>query len=411
MKQVATTQAKSIEEDKVPPSEEKKELEPEIESNWEQKVDTFDELKLKEELLRGIYGYGFNRPSPIQQKGILPLMMKKDTIAQAQSGTGKTATFAIAILQLIDTNIDKVQSLIVSPTRELALQTNRVLCDLGEYLKVKVQACVGGTMIKQDIQNLKKGVHVIVATPGRVIDLIKKEFLKLDSLSLFILDECDEMLSRGFKAQIQEIFKHLPPDVQVGLFSATVTKEVIDISKDFMRDPAKILVKKENLTLEGIRQYYVAIPEEKHKIDVLTDLYKNLEIQQALIYCNSRKRVEFLTAEMKKRDFTVSSMHGEMKQDERNKIMKEFRTGSSRVLISTDLLARGIDVQQVSLVINFELPMTKEQYLHRIGRSGRFGRKGTAINFVTPKDAMFLKEVQEYYHTEVGPLPQDLSQI
>jgi len=278
-------------------------------------------------------------------------------------------------------------------------------------MKVKVQACVGGTMIKEDIANLKKGVHVIVATPGRVIDLIKKEFIKLEKLILFILDEADEMLSRGFKAQIQEIFKHLPPDVQVGLFSATMPKEIIDITKDFMREPARILVKKENLTLEGIRQYYVAIPEESQKFDVLSNIYKNIEIQQALIYCTSRKKVEYLTNEMKKRDFTVSSIHGEMKQDERSKIMKEFRTGSSRVLISTDLLARGIDVQQVSLVMNYELPLTKESYLHRIGRSGRFGRKGTAINFVTPKDANFLKEVQEYYHTEIAQLPQDLSQI
>lgn len=296
----------------------------------------------------------------------------------------------------------------------------KVIAELGEYLKVKVQACVGGTMIKQDIINLKKGVHVIVATPGRVIDLIKKEFIKLESLALFILDEADEMLSRGFKTQIQEIFKVLPSDVQVGLFSATMPKEILEMTKDFMRDPAKILVKKENLTLEGIRQYYVAIPEEKFKFNVLSDIYKNLgnqlslthiEIQQALIYCNSRKRVEFLANEMKKHDFTVSSIHGEMKQDERSNIMKEFRTGSSRVLISTDLLARGIDVQQVSLVINFELPQSKESYLHRIGRSGRFGRKGTAINFVTPKDAAFLKEVQEYYHTEIAALPQDLSQI
>ncbi len=278
-------------------------------------------------------------------------------------------------------------------------------------MKVKVQACVGGTMIKQDILNLKKGVHVIVATPGRVIDLIKKEYIKLESLAVFVLDEADEMLSRGFKSQIQEIFKFLPPDIQVGLFSATMPKDILDITKDFMRDPAKILVKKENLTLEGIRQFYVAIPEEKYKFNVLSDIYKNLEIQQALIYCNSRKRVEFLANEMKKNDFTVSAIHGEMKQEERSQIMKEFRTGSSRVLITTDLLARGIDVQQVSLVINYELPMNKESYLHRIGRSGRFGRKGTAINFVTPRDAPLLKEIQEYYQTEISVLPQDLSQI
>lgn len=278
-------------------------------------------------------------------------------------------------------------------------------------MDVKVQACVGGTMIKQDIMNLKKGVHVIVATPGRVADLIKRGHIKLDSVAIFILDEADEMLSRGFKIQIQEIFSLLPSDIQVGLFSATMPKEILEITKDFMRDPAKILVKKENLTLEGIRQYYVAIPEEKQKFEVLCNIYKNLEIQQALIYCNSRRRVEQLAGDMRKNDFTVSAIHGEMKQDERSNVMKEFRTGSSRVLITTDLLARGIDVQQVSLVMNYELPKNKESYLHRIGRSGRFGRKGTSINFITPSDALFLKELQEYYETEISCLPQDLSQI
>lgn len=276
---------------------------------------------------------------------------------------------------------------------------------------VKVQACVGGTMIKLDITNLKKGVHIIVATPGRVTDLIKKGYIKLDGISIFVLDEADEMLSRGFQPQIQEIFKLLPSDIQVGLFSATMPPEILAITNDFMRDPARILVKKENLTLQGIRQFYVAIPEEKHKFEVLCNIYKNLEIQQALIYCNSRKRVEALSNDMRKNDFTVSSIHGEMKQEERSTIMKEFRTGSSRVLITTDLLARGIDVQQVSLVMNYELPKNKESYLHRIGRSGRFGRKGTAINFIVPSDGPFLKELQDYYQTEISSLPQDLSQI
>ena len=229
------------------------------------------------------------------------------------------------------------------------------MADIGEYLKVKVHACVGGTNLRVDIQTLKKAVHVVVATPGRVTDLIKKNILKLDALSLFVLDEADEMLSRGFKTQIQEIFKYLPGDVQVALFSATMPKQILYITKEFMRDPVKILVKKEELTLEGIRQYYIPISEEKWKLDVLIDLYKNLEITQAIFYCNSRKRVEWLTNELRSRDFTVSAIHGEMKQEDRNKIMKEFRTGSSRVLISTDLLARGIDVQQVRFYYLFRL--------------------------------------------------------
>jgi len=391
--------------------EEKKEIVMEIESNWTQQIEKFDELDLKKELLRGIYGYGFEKPSPIQQKAILPLLKGKDTIAQAQSGTGKTGAFAIGILQMIDPEIDKCQSLIVCPTRELAEQITNVIENLGYFLKIKIRSFVGGTQVRHDVQTLKEGVQVVVATPGRITDLMKKEFLKLDALKLFILDEADEMLSRGFKSQIQEIFKFLPGDVQVGLFSATMPPEILEITKQFLRDPAKILVKKEELTLEGIRQYYIPIPEEKYKIDILIELYKNLEITQAIFYCNSRKRVEFVTAEMKKRDFTVASIHGEMKQEERNLIMKSFRTGQSRVLISTDLLARGIDVQQVGIVINFELPFSKESYLHRIGRSGRFGRKGVAINFVVPKEFSFLKEIQEFYATSINEIPQDLSQL
>lgn len=389
--------------------EEEKGLEGEIESTWTDKVESFDELGLKEELLRGIYGFGFTKPSAIQQRGILPLLEKHDTIAQAQSGTGKTGAFAISLLQLIDTEVEKLQGLILSPTRELVDQTSSVIEQLGRYMEVKVVACVGGTAVKQDIINLKKGVHVVVATPGRILDLIRKKIVNLDSVAIFVLDEADEMLSRGFKAQIQEVFSKLPSDIQVGLFSATMPKEMLEVTEEFMREPAKILVKKEELTLSGIQQYYVPIPEERNKFEVLCSIYKNLEIQQALIYCNSKRVVEKLTAEMRKNDFTVSSIHGEMNQTERSNLMKEFRTGVSRVLITTDLLARGIDVQQVSLVINYELPRKKETYIHRIGRSGRLGRKGVAINLIVPADSLFLKELQEHYQTEINLIPTDLA--
>jgi len=250
-----------------------------------------------------------------------------------------------------------------------------------------------------------------VGTPGRVQDMMKKGFLKTDYLRLFILDEADEMLSRGFKTQIQEIFKFLPGDIQIALFSATMPIEILRLTKHFMRDPAKILVKNEELTLEGIKQYYIAIEKEEWKMDVLLDLYGNLDINQALIYCNTKKRVNDLAETMKEKDFTVSAMHGEMDQMQRDMIMKEFRTGSTRVLITTDLLARGIDVQQVGLVINYELPFKKENYIHRIGRAGRFGRKGTAINFVLPSDARFIKEIQEHFNTQIEEMPQDLNEL
>jgi len=293
----------------------------------------------------------------------------------------------------------------------LSQQIAYVVQQIGEFMQIKVHACVGGTVVRDDIRILKQGVHLVVGTPGRVFDMMKKGFLKTDYLRLFILDEADEMLSRGFKNQIQDIFKYLPGDIQIALFSATMPIEILRMTKHFMRDPAKILVKNEELTLEGIKQYYIAIEKEEWKMDVLLDLYANLDINQALIYCNTKKRVNELAEMMKEKDFTVSAMHGEMDHIQRDMIMKEFRTGSTRVLITTDLLARGIDVQQVGLVINYELPFKKENYIHRIGRAGRFGRKGTAINFVLPSDARFIKEIQEHFNTQIEEMPQDLNEL
>lgn len=382
-----------------------------FETNWDESVEKFDDLGLKEEVLRGIYNYGFEKPSPIQQKGILPLLQGRDTIAQAQSGTGKTGAFTIATLQIIDTASDQTQALIVVHTRELAYQVFKVIEMVGEYTEVRVHACCGGTAVRDDIKKLKGGVHVVVGTPGRVKEMMKKGYLKTDYLKLFILDEADEMLSRGFKEQIQEIFKFLPGEIQIGLFSATMPIDILKLSENFMRDPARILVKKDELTLEGIKQYYVPLDKEEWKLEVLMNLYMNLEINQAIIYCNTTKRVDELTKQLKEKEFTVSAMHGEMDQVARDLIMREFRTGTTRILISTDLLARGIDVQQVSVVINYDLPQRKESYIHRIGRSGRFGRKGTAINFVTPREAEFLKELQTHYSTQINELPTNLEEI
>jgi len=235
--------------------------------------------------------------------------------------------------------------------------------------------------------------------------------LKADHLKLFVLDEADEMLGRGFQDQIKEIFKLIPGDVQIALFSATMPQEILELTKDFMRNPATILVKNEDLTLDGIKQFYIAIDKDEWKFDTLVELYKNIDIQQCIIYCNKKQRVEELAGKMKEKNFTVSYMHGEMVQDTRDLIMREFRTGSSRVLITTDLLARGIDIQQVSLVINYDLPLNKEKYIHRIGRSGRFGRKGVAVNFVTPSDSKFLQEVEKFYNTEIVEMPLDVSNI
>lgn len=285
-----------------------------FESNWTQQVESFDDMGLKEDLLRGIYGFGFQEPSKIQEKGVLPVIQGRDTIAQAQSGTGKTGCFSIAVLQMIDTASDNCQALIVAPTRELSHQIAFVVKSLGEHMGVKVHACVGGTVVKDDIKILKAGPHVVVGTPGRIHDMMRRKYLRTEYLRIFTLDEADELLDRGFKPQIQDIFKFLPGDIQISLFSATMPPDILKLTKHFMRDPAKILVKSEELTLVGIKQYYIAVKQESWKIDVLLSLYSNLDINQALIYCNTKKRVEELEKSMTEKDFVVSVMHGEMEQ-------------------------------------------------------------------------------------------------
>merc|ERR1712093_154324 len=350
------------------------------ESNWNEACATFDEMNLKEDLLRGIYAYGFEKPSTIQQRGIVPIVRGHDTIAQAQSGTGKTATFTIGVLQRVDLN---------------------VVC----------HACIGGTKVADDIDMLRRGVHIVVGTPGRVFDMIERRALDVRAVKVFVLDEADEMLSRGFTDQIYDVFSKLPENVQVGLFSATMPEEVLEMTGKFMNDPKRILVKRDELTLEGIKQFYVAVEREEWKLDTLCDLYETLTITQAIIYCNARRKVDWLTEQLHSRDFTVSALHGDMDQKERELIMKEFRSGSSRVLITTDLLARGIDVQQVSLVINYDLPKDRENYIHRIGRSGRFGRKGVAINFVTGDDVRVLRDIEQFYNTQIEEMPMNVADL
>ena len=381
-----------------------------MESNFDESVDTFDELNLKPDLLRGIYGYGFERPSIIQQKAILPIIRGNDVIAQAQSGTGKTAAFAIGTLQLVDPQKDEIQCLILSPTRELAHQTSIVYQFLGEYLKVKVCLLIGGTRVGADIDKLKEGPQVLVGSPGRVLDLIGKKKISLGYLQSFVLDEADEMLSKGFLENIKEIISLIPNTAKILLFSATMPKDIVEMTTKFMKDPAKILVKNEELTLEGIKQYYVFLKKED-KLDVLFQIYRGIEIAQAIIYCNTKKVVDYVSEELKKKGHMISSIHGDMKQFERDSVMRDFRSGVTRVLVTTDLLARGIDVYQVSLVINYEMPKEKETYIHRIGRSGRFGRKGNAINFVTPPEKDQLEEIQKYYNTSIEQLPSDLSEL
>ncbi|OLL22890.1 ATP-dependent RNA helicase fal1 [Neolecta irregularis DAH-3] len=372
---------------------------------------TFEDMKLKEDLLRGIYSYGFEAPSAVQSRAIAQITKGRDVIAQAQSGTGKTATFSISILQSIDTGVRETQALILSPTRELAVQTQNVILALGDFLNVQCHACIGGTNVGEDIRKLDHGQHIVSGTPGRVADMIRRRNLRTRNIKMLVLDEADELLNRGFKEQIYDVYRYLPPATQVVVVSATLPYDVLSLTQKFMTDPIRILVKRDELTLEGLKQYFIAVEKEEWKFDTLCDLYDTLTITQAVIFCNTKRKVDWLTEKMREANFTVASMHGEMPQKERDTIMQDFRQGNSRVLITTDVWARGIDVQQVSLVINYDLPPNRENYIHRIGRSGRFGRKGVAINFVTAEDVRILRDIEQYYSTQIDEMPMNVADL
>ena len=367
--------------------------------------ESFEDMNIKEKLLRGVFAYGYEKPSYIQSKAIVPFIEGNDVIAQAQSGTGKTATFSISLLQKIDENMNETQAIVLSHTRELALQIKNVIKNLASYMNITINLSVGGTMIKNNVDELKRRPHIVIGTPGRVLDMLNKNHISKNSLRMLILDEADELLSHIFLSQIHDIFRLLPNDIQVGLYSATMTPDFFKLSNNFMRDPIKILVKNDELTLEGIRQYYIDLEKNDFKYDTLCDLYSMISVSQSIIYCNSRRIVEILHNKLTNDDFSVSMIHGDMPQTERNKIMDDFRNGVSRVLISTDLLSRGIDIQQVSIVINYDVPQSVDNYIHRIGRSGRFGRKGVSINFVTEYDKSKIEELEKYYSTQIMPLP------
>ena len=369
--------------------------------------ESFDDMSLNENLLRGIYGFGFEKPSEIQKKAIGHVIEGGDVIGQAQSGTGKTGAFTIGLLNRIDPDQKILQAIVLLPTRELALQVETVVKGISSYMKgISICLGVGGASVRDQLDMIHNGSQILIGTPGRVYDLISN---RLDhkfvmGLKMLVMDEADEMLSTGFQDQVREIFKYVPNDIQVCLFSATLNSDVMRITEKFLRDPTNILVKAENLTLDGIRQYYVNM-REQDKFSVLMDLYESMSIAQCIIYCNSRNRVEEVGHALTQQNFTVGMIHGQMEWGDRKAIMDEFRNGKIRVLLATDLLARGIDVQQVSIVINYDIPRDVANYLHRIGRSGRYGRKGVGINFVTQESTSYLEAIVEYYKTNIEELP------
>jgi translation initiation factor 4A len=367
-------------------------------------------MGLKMDLIRGIYSYGFEKPSPIQEQAIPAVLTNKDIIAQAQSGTGKTGAFIISALQQIDETKKTLQCIIISPTRELSTQIKTVFDNLSNYMKnVSSTLCIGGTNIKDSIKDIKKGCQVVIGTPGRISYLIEQGNIKKENISLLILDEADEMLSESFQEQIKYVIQKLNKEIQICIFSATMPENKLEFTKYFMNDPQVILVKKEQITLDGISQFYIYSQKEDYKFDILCSLYSTISVSQSIIYVNTKNKASHLATKLTNSNFTVSVIHSDMTTSERTEVMQDFRKGRSRILISTDLLARGIDIQQVSIVLNYDIPFNKENYIHRIGRGGRYGRKGVAINFVTERDLNAMRILEKHYCCQIAEMPENIN--
>jgi translation initiation factor 4A len=373
---------------------------------------TFDDMGLPDDLLRGIYSFGFERPSKIQSKAIVPMKDGKDILAQAQSGTGKTGTFVIGSLSHVDPQIKKPQVLVLVHVRELAQQIAAVAKGIGGSMKLQVLCAVGGNSLREDIKALENGAQFIVGTPGRIFDLVNRNVLDRSCIRCLVLDEADQMLEELFYKQVMCILeKGFPQETRVALFSATLPPEVVEVANKILRDPVRILIPAASVRLEGIQQFFVPLEREDHKFECICDLYKHLNISQAVIFCNKRQKAEMLAEKMSAQGFPITCIHGELEKPERARRMEQFIKGQTRVMISTDMLARGIDIQQVSLVINYELPTNRENYVHRIGRAGRFGRKGTTINLLLPEEEGMMKDISDHYGMTLTELPNDLSKL
>ena len=370
-------------------------------------IENWDDFNLDDSLLRGIYSHGFENPSQIQKTAILPIIEKRDVIAQAPSGTGKTGAFTIGTLQRLDVSSRTTQALIMAPTHELVRQISKVVSTMSSQMSgVVVKTLVGGTSVMEDASDLRSNVpHVIIGSVGRVCDMIRRKHIRTKDIKLFVLDEADEMLSGGFLENIYQVFHAMSTDIQVAIFSATMPNEMLELTNRFMRNPVRITMEAEKLNLEGIQQYYIALPNDASKFETLKDLFGQLSLNQTIVYVNSVNRVIDLYQAMRKENHSVCCIHSSMTSDERRKSLDEFRSGSYRVMISSNVTSRGIDIQQVSVVINFDIPRCVHNYLHRIGRSGRWGRKGLAINFVTKEDISAMKTIENHYQSTIEELP------
>lgn len=367
------------------------------------KGNTFEDYYLSRELLMGIFEKGFEKPSPIQEEAIPFALAGKDILARAKNGTGKTASFLIPALEKTDTSKNCIQVLIMVPTRELALQTSQVCKELGKHMNVQVMVTTGGTQLKDDIMRLYQTVHILVATPGRVLDLAKKGVANLDQCEFIVMDEADKLLSVDFQPIVEQVLTYTPPNRQIVLFSATFPVTVKNFKDKYLKSPHEINLM-DQLTLRGVTQYY-AFVEERQKVHCLNTLFSKLQINQSIIFCNSVNRVELLAKKITELGYSCFYIHARMQQAHRNRVFHDFREGACRNLVSSDLFTRGIDIQAVNVVINFDFPKNAETYLHRIGRSGRFGHLGLAINLITYEDRYNLYKIEQELGTEIKPIP------
>ncbi len=373
----------------------------------EEKNVKFEDLGLSESVLRALDEYGYKEPTPIQVKTIPFIMEGKDVIGQSQTGTGKTASFGLPLIESIDVSLNKVQAIILCPTRELATQVTGELRKFTKYKEgVKVLAVYGGESIERQIKGLKQGVKIVVGTPGRVMDHMRRKTLKLDNVKMCVLDEADEMLNMGFEEDIETILKEVPSERQTVLFSATMNKRILGITKKYLKEPKNIKIKVKELTVDRIEQISLEV-KQAMKDDTVMRLIDLNNPTKAVVFCNTKRKVDDLIEKLKSNGYKAESLHGDIKQAQRDRIMKRFKTGEFQILVATDVVARGIDVDELELVINYDIPQEEEYYVHRIGRTGRNGNIGKAYTFVVGKEKSKIYSIQKYANTKIlsGKIP------
>lgn len=379
----------------------------------ETEKDNFDSLNLNQNLLKGVYLHGFTQPSKIQIKGIGSINTGKDCILQSQSGTGKTATYLLGVLNRLEPTEKSCQGIIITPTRELANQVYDVACNLSKYTDYKIAKCTGGTDVNQNRTELKT-TSCVIGTIGRIYHMINEKKINIHKLKFIVLDEADEILSDGISDKLQEIFDKAPSGIQVILISATMSINVFNASKKFMHEPIKVLLKNNEVIVDLISQFYLDVETEELKFDTLLDLYNLVSTSQAIIFCNTIRKVEWLEQNLKQNNFPITVIHSNMTQAERDNVVKDFRDGKTRLLLTTDLLSRGIDIPHVNMVINYDLPPNKETYVHRIGRCGRFDKKGVAITMVKmtdPNDVKTFNKMKHFYKMDIKEMPESIDKF